>query len=141
MNTRIACCFAVLAAGALLAAAPAPSAAPRLKQVIVVHKTHFDIGYTDTAGNVLERYRTKMIDQALEVVERNRDLPPEQLAPVGFDRRFAEAEVGALRLSPQFDQAGFRQQNLGLVFMQIHEKVGFVADKSGTNRLENNSFQ
>lgn len=51
---------------------------PEVDQVIVVFKTHFDIGYTDMAKNVVERYRTSMIDQALEVCDRNRDLPPEQ---------------------------------------------------------------
>ena len=51
--------------------------AGQLDQVILVFKTHFDIGYTDMAKNVVERYRTTMIDQALEVCDRNRDLPPE----------------------------------------------------------------
>ncbi|HEY5910398.1 MAG TPA: hypothetical protein VJA21_07315 [Verrucomicrobiae bacterium] len=31
--------------------------------VIVVFKTHFDIGYTAMASNVVQRYRTKMIDR------------------------------------------------------------------------------
>ncbi len=38
-----------------------------LEEVIVVFKTHFDIGYTDLARNVIEHYRTEMIDGALEV--------------------------------------------------------------------------
>ena len=50
----------------------------RVGQVIVVFKTHFDIGYTDMASNVVARYRTTMIDKALEVVDQNRDLPPAQ---------------------------------------------------------------
>jgi len=45
-----------------LHAEPVPSP---LRQVIVVFKTHFDIGYTDMASNVVQRYRTTMIDQAL----------------------------------------------------------------------------
>ncbi len=49
-----------------------------VRQVIVVFKTHFDIGYTDFASNIVARYRTTMIDQALEVAERNRDLPAGQ---------------------------------------------------------------
>jgi len=32
---------------------------PSLEQVIIVHKTHFDIGYTDLAVNVVRRYRTE----------------------------------------------------------------------------------
>jgi hypothetical protein len=47
-----------------------------VEQVVVVFKTHFDIGYTDMASNVVQRYRTAMIDQALAVVDQNRDLPP-----------------------------------------------------------------
>ncbi len=51
---------------------------PAVREVIVVFKTHFDIGYTDMASNVVQRYRTSMIDQALEVVRQNEALPPEQ---------------------------------------------------------------
>jgi hypothetical protein len=51
---------------------------PGVKEIVVVFKTHFDIGYTDMATNVVQRYRTTMIDNALEVVDQNRDLPPEQ---------------------------------------------------------------
>jgi alpha-mannosidase len=62
------------------AAASARATATRrgVEQVVVVFKTHFDIGYTDMAANVVQRYRTKMIDDALKVVEQNRDLPPER---------------------------------------------------------------
>ncbi len=51
---------------------------PGVKEIVVVFKTHFDIGYTDLATNIVQRYRTTMIDQALEVVDQNRDLPPQQ---------------------------------------------------------------
>jgi alpha-mannosidase len=47
-------------------------------EVVVVFKTHFDIGYTDMASNVVQRYRTTMIDEALTVVDQNRDLPADQ---------------------------------------------------------------
>ena len=68
----------------LLAAAPAgaavgcSAASVRLEQVIVVYKTHFDIGYTDLARNVVDYYRTRMIDKALDIVDRTRELPREQ---------------------------------------------------------------
>jgi len=55
-----------------------PPAPPRVREVVVVFKTHFDIGYTDMASNVVARYRTAMIDQALDVVDANRTLPPDQ---------------------------------------------------------------
>jgi alpha-mannosidase len=54
------------------------AAAAEVREVIVTFKTHFDIGYTDLASNVVQRYRTTMIDQALKVVDQNRGLPPEQ---------------------------------------------------------------
>ena len=54
------------------------SARNRLREVIVVFKTHFDIGFTDMADNVVQRYRTTMIDDAVDVVEQNRSLPPER---------------------------------------------------------------
>ncbi|MBI5819993.1 MAG: hypothetical protein HZA88_13495 [Verrucomicrobia bacterium] len=63
-------------AAALVAKAHRPPA--RVEQVVVVFKTHFDIGYTDMASNVVHRYRTSMIDQALDVADQNRDLPPAQ---------------------------------------------------------------
>jgi hypothetical protein len=54
------------------------AAAPRVERVIIAFKTHFDIGYTDMAVNVVQRYRTEMIDKALAVVDRTADLPPER---------------------------------------------------------------
>ncbi len=53
--------------------APAP-----VKEVVVVFKTHFDIGYTDLVPRVLENYRTTMIDKALAVCDQTRDLPAEE---------------------------------------------------------------
>jgi alpha-mannosidase len=44
-------------------------------QVIVVFKTHFDIGYTDLADNVVTRYRSTMIDKALDLIDQSRQLP------------------------------------------------------------------
>lgn len=49
-----------------------------VEQIIVVFKTHFDIGYTGMAKDVVQRYRTSMIEDALKVVDQNRDLPPAQ---------------------------------------------------------------
>jgi alpha-mannosidase len=48
-----------------------------VEQVVVVFKTHFDIGFTDLPANVVQRYRTSMIDKALEVCDATRPLPPE----------------------------------------------------------------
>src|SRR5512142_1608966 len=54
------------------------TAAAEVREVVVTFKTHFDIGYTDLTSNVVQRYRTTMIDQALKVVEQNRSLAPQQ---------------------------------------------------------------
>jgi hypothetical protein len=51
---------------------------PKLEEVIVVSKTHFDIGFTDLASRVVDRYRTSMADQALKLVDESRSLPPDQ---------------------------------------------------------------
>lgn len=59
---------------------------PNLEEVIVVSKTHFDIGYTDLAGRVVDRYRTSMADQALKLVDESAGLPP--------DRQFAWSLAG-----------------------------------------------
>ena len=50
----------------------------QLEEIVLVFKTHFDIGYTEMASEVVERYRTSMIDSALDVVDASRDLPEEQ---------------------------------------------------------------
>lgn len=62
------------ASSATAARADGPAA---VEEVIVVYKTHFDIGFTDLARNVVASYRTGMIDKALDIVERTRNLPPE----------------------------------------------------------------
>jgi alpha-mannosidase len=55
-----------------------PKYSPNVKQIIIVFKTHFDIGYTDLARNVINDYRTTMIDRTLAVIDQNRDLPRDQ---------------------------------------------------------------
>lgn len=70
--------LAVVLPGAVLTGTLPAWSADQLERVVIVFKTHFDIGYTDLASNVLQRYRTSMIDEALEVCDRSRDLPPQQ---------------------------------------------------------------
>jgi hypothetical protein len=50
----------------------------RVQEIVVVYKTHFDIGYTDLVTNVLTRYRTKFVDGAMKAIEHSRSLPPDQ---------------------------------------------------------------
>ncbi|MCC6234365.1 MAG: hypothetical protein IT580_17115, partial [Verrucomicrobiales bacterium] len=72
---RAALAAMILATG--MARSDEPVAA-RVREVVVVFKTHFDLGYTEMASNVVQRYRTTMIDDALKVVEASRDQPTER---------------------------------------------------------------
>lgn len=51
---------------------------PNVKEIIVIFKTHFDIGYTHRVKDVVQYYRTDMIDKALDIMGKTRDLPKEQ---------------------------------------------------------------
>ena len=55
-----------------------PSQNPALENVIIVYKTHFDIGYSETIQQVLHDYRTSMADRVLEAVEINRNQPKDK---------------------------------------------------------------
>ena len=50
----------------------------KVEEIIVVCKTHFDIGFTHQIDEVIPYYRTTMIDNALDVMEKSKNLPPEQ---------------------------------------------------------------
>lgn len=67
----------VLMSASCFAAEVKSASRPPVEQVIVVFKTHFDIGYTQLAREVVERYRTSMIDKALDVCDHTAKLPPE----------------------------------------------------------------
>ena len=41
----------------------------------MVCKTHFDIGYSDRVEDVLNYYRTTMIDRAVDLIDRSKELP------------------------------------------------------------------
>lgn len=49
-----------------------------VNKIVVVFKTHFDIGYTDLATNVLTRYRTTFVDNAIKVIDQSQNLLPDQ---------------------------------------------------------------
>jgi len=42
-----------------------------VENVIIVYKTHFDIGYSETVQQVVHDYRTSMLDRVLEAIEEN----------------------------------------------------------------------
>ncbi|MBM4037496.1 MAG: hypothetical protein FJ290_03195 [Planctomycetes bacterium] len=61
----------------LVAVLCARAGSAAVKEVVVVFKTHFDIGYTAMARDVVAHYRTGMIDKALKVCDDAQGLPPE----------------------------------------------------------------
>jgi alpha-mannosidase len=51
---------------------------PNLEEVVVIIKTHYDIGFTRRVGEVVNYYRTGMIDMAMQIMEQGKDLPAYQ---------------------------------------------------------------
>lgn len=49
-----------------------------VKDVIVVFKTHFDIGYTDWAVNIRHKYANDMIEGALSIIDQSKQMPEDQ---------------------------------------------------------------
>ena len=47
-------------------------------QVVIVYKTHFDIGYSGTVQQVVHDYRTSMCDKVLEAIDKNSSQPKDQ---------------------------------------------------------------
>jgi alpha-mannosidase len=80
----LASALALLATNPAFAAdspAPASSATTNsspVREIVVVFKTHFDIGYTDLASNVINRYRTTFADKALTVIDQSKNQPLDQ---------------------------------------------------------------
>ncbi|QJB31633.1 hypothetical protein HF329_10045 [Chitinophaga oryzae] len=54
------------------------SVLPRVTDIWVVFKTHFDLGFTDLPENVFKRYREEMMTNALSIIEKNALLPKEK---------------------------------------------------------------
>jgi len=48
---------------------------PEINNLVIVFKTHFDIGYTDYAESVVSKYSGSLIQNALQIQESGRDLP------------------------------------------------------------------
>jgi len=51
---------------------------PNVKEIIVIFKTHFDIGYTHRVKDIVHYYRTEMIDKALDLMDKTTNLPKDQ---------------------------------------------------------------
>lgn len=48
---------------------------PKLEQIIFVFKTHFDIGYTDLAERIVQKYSTSMINETLKTLDESKAMP------------------------------------------------------------------
>jgi hypothetical protein len=62
----------------LINAGDAIMAGTGLESMVLAFKSHFDIGFTHTAPEIVDVYRTTMIDHALEIIEESYGLPPNQ---------------------------------------------------------------
>src|SRR5688572_29808370 len=51
---------------------------PKVTDIWVVFKTHFDLGFTDLPENVFRRYREEMMDKALGIITENSKQPKEK---------------------------------------------------------------
>jgi len=51
---------------------------PKVTDIWVVFRTHFDLGFTDLPENVFKRYREEMMDNALMLIENNEKQPKEK---------------------------------------------------------------
>jgi len=54
------------------------TASTNVKEIIVIFKTHFDIGFTHRVDDIIRFYRTEMLDQAFQVMEQMEDRPKEE---------------------------------------------------------------
>jgi alpha-mannosidase len=55
-----------------------PNQKSSIENVIIVYKTHFDIGYSETVQQVLHDYRTSMCDKVLEAIDKNSSQPKDK---------------------------------------------------------------
>ena len=46
----------------------------KMKKIILVFKTHFDIGFTDLSSRVIDNYAKGMLEEVIETCEKTRDM-------------------------------------------------------------------
>lgn len=51
---------------------------PNLEQIIFVFKTHFDIGYTDLAERIIQKYSTSMINETIKTLDESKSMPTDE---------------------------------------------------------------
>lgn len=85
----------------------------KVKEIIVVFKTHFDIGYTHRVKDLVQYYRTEMIDKALKAMDSSQNTPPEQQF-----RWTAPGWVMSKVMTPWLGQTEERRKKLDEAFRQ-----------------------
>ncbi|WP_423126988.1 hypothetical protein [Gaoshiqia sp. Z1-71] len=78
MNLRKLSLFLLVGIGMTSVATGQNNTTPKVNEVIVVFKTHFDIGYTDWADNVRHCYSNQMVEGALEIIDQSKQMPAHQ---------------------------------------------------------------
>ena len=45
-----------------------------MKKIILVFKTHFDIGFTDLSSRVIDNYAKGMLEEVIETCQKTQDM-------------------------------------------------------------------
>ncbi|MGM9812355.1 MAG: hypothetical protein ACI30V_05870 [Muribaculaceae bacterium] len=133
-----------------------PSAQSPVEEIIVITKTHFDIGYTHRVSEIVHHYQTDMIDRALDAMDESDKLPREQqyawtipgwvLSKVmedwdgqseqrrqRLDRRFRSGQLicHALPFTLISETSGLEDMARGLSFSaELNRRYGFALSRS-----------
>lgn len=128
-----------------------------VKEIIVICKTHFDIGYTHRVSEVVDYYRTDMIDRALKAMDASAGLPKEQqfawtipgwVLSKTMEEWDGQSPERKKKLDEQFrsrhlishalpftiisDISGTEEMARGLIFSSVlNRKYGFALSRSG----------
>ncbi|MGN0213472.1 MAG: hypothetical protein ACI4AH_01535 [Muribaculaceae bacterium] len=128
-----------------------------VEEIIVITKTHFDIGYTHRVSEIVRHYQTDMIDRALDAMDQSDSLPHEQqfawtipgwvLSKTmedwdgqsderrqRLDRRFRSQQLicHALPFTLISDMSGVEDMTRGLAFSSnLNRRYGFALSRSG----------
>ncbi len=70
--------IALLSTALIFCAVQGQTKKSAVENVIIVYKTHFDIGYSSTVHDVVHEYRTEMVDRVLAAIEENSHQPKEK---------------------------------------------------------------
>ncbi|NQX38300.1 Glycosyl hydrolases family 38 C-terminal domain-containing protein [Pedobacter steynii] len=117
---------------------------PNVKEVIVVFKTHFDIGYTHRVKDIVQYYRTEMIDKALNIMDQTKDLPKEQqfawTAPAWVMAKVLEDWPGQTKERRQRLEDAFRKGRFVTHAMPFSVQSQIMSPEDVARSYESSSF-